>query len=111
MDDTADGNWPGQDQQRILQQLDRMVSAGRVSPQEAERLRAAADADEFEAAMGDVRARHAGADLDAAVADGHLTQPEADDLLRRLRRGEHAPGLRKNLRQWRRLHRRSPDDH
>jgi hypothetical protein len=111
MNDTADGNWPGKDQQRILQQLDRMVSAGRVSPHEAERLRAAADADEFEAAMGDVRARHAGADLDTAVADGHLTQAEADDLLHWLRRGEHAPGLRKNLQQWRKLHRRSPDDH
>src|ERR1700729_2613926 len=111
MDETAAGNWPGKDQQRILQQLDRMVSAGRVSPQEAERLREAPDADEFEAALGDVRARHASADLDAAVADGHLAQPEADDLLHRLRRGEHAPGLRKNLRQWRKLHRSSPDDH
>ena len=110
MDDAADGDWPGKDQQRLLQQLDRMVSAGRISLQEAERLRAAGNADEFEAAMGDVRARHAGADLDVAVADGQLTQPEADDLLHRLRRGEHAPGLRKNLRQWRKLHRRSPDE-
>jgi hypothetical protein len=44
------------------------------------------------------------------VADGQLTRPEADDLLHRLRRGEHSPGLRKNIRQWRSLHRRPPGD-
>jgi hypothetical protein len=101
MDNTADGNWPGPDQQRILRRLDRMVSAGRITPQEAERVRAAGDADAFQAALGEVRARHAAADLDVAVADGSLTQPEADELRHRLRRGEHTPGLRKQLRQWR----------
>ncbi|MGH3188889.1 MAG: hypothetical protein ACRDPY_03210 [Streptosporangiaceae bacterium] len=109
MDDTETGDWPGEDEKRILQQLDRMVAAGRITQQEAERLRSADNAGTFEAVMGEVRARHAGPEMDAAVAEGRLTQAEADDIVHRLRRGEHAPGLRKQLRQWRTVHRRSPD--
>jgi hypothetical protein len=109
MDDTEENIWPGKEEQRILQQLDRMVSAGRITPAEAERLRAADNIDAFQSVTGGIRARHAGASLDEAVADGHLTQPEADDLMHRIRRGEHDPGVRKQLRQCGKLHRRPPD--
>lgn len=96
------GRGPGVDPERILQQLDRMVSAGRITPAEAERLRAADSDGAFQAVLGEVRARHASAGLAAAVAEGRLTQPDADDALHQLRRGEHAAGLRKLIRPHRR---------
>ena len=110
MGDEATGDFPGKDQNKVLGQLDRMVSAGRVTSQEAERLRAAGTPAAFEAAMGAIRARHAGATLDAAVADGQLTQPEADELEQRIRAGDHSAGLRQHAQQWRKLHRRPRGD-
>jgi polyhydroxyalkanoate synthesis regulator phasin len=110
MDDNAGSGELGGEQRRVLQHLDRMVSAGRVTAEEAERLRGAGDVAAFDAALAEIRTGHAGPDLDAAVADGQLTQPEADELLDRLRRGEHSPGLHKRVRPWRNLHRRSPGD-
>jgi hypothetical protein len=44
------------------------------------------------------------------VADGQLTQPEADELLDRLRRGDHSSALHQRVRPWRKLHRRPPRD-
>jgi hypothetical protein len=110
MDKTEDEEWPGQSEQRILRQLDRMVAARRVTPDEAERLRTADGPEAFQTAVGQVRARHAGTPLDAAVAGGQFSQPEADQLLERLRRGDHAPELRKQLRQWHRAHDGSADN-
>jgi L-alanine-DL-glutamate epimerase-like enolase superfamily enzyme len=86
---------------RILGALDRMVQAGRLTEREAEALRTAADASEFNHAVWHIRARHAGVKLDAAVADGSMTRVEADDLLDRLRHGEHGGGLRSRLRSLR----------
>jgi hypothetical protein len=110
MTSAADSTGPGGDQQRVLRQLDRMVAAGRVTAQEAERLRGAPDAAAFEAVMGEIRARHAGADLDAAVAAGQLTRAEADDLQHRIGQGDHPRGLRGQLRRWA-GHRRPPGGH
>jgi polyhydroxyalkanoate synthesis regulator phasin len=86
---------------RIIEQLDKMVSSGRMTAEEAARLRATAGTSEFEAAMGEVRARHASAHLDSAVSAGQMTQEEADDQLQRLRAGEHPKGLRARLRMHR----------
>ena len=99
MSDSERDDWPGQAEQRILRQLDHLVGTGRMTPEEAGQLRAAGSPDDFQAVLGEVRARHAGPSLDAAVADGELSQPEADDLRHRLRRGEHSSGLRKHLRR------------
>lgn len=82
---------------RLLQQLDRKVGSGRVTEQEAGRLRAAGGPGEFDQAVRDIRVRHAGARLDAAVADGSMSLAEADDLLERLRNGEHPRSLRAHL--------------
>jgi hypothetical protein len=104
MADEAGSTWPSEEQQRVLRQLDRMVAAGRVTTQEAERLRGAQDADAFEAVMGEIRARHAGPELEAAVQAGHLSGAEAEDLRHRIRRGDHPRGLRGQLRQWAKPH-------
>jgi len=56
--------------ERLLEQLGRMVETGRVTETEAARLRAATDSDEFDDAARDIRVRHAGAHLDAAVEGG-----------------------------------------
>jgi hypothetical protein len=99
MSESGHGDWRGQAERRILRQLDRMVATGRVTAHEAGRLRAAGSADDFQAVLGEVRARHAGPALDAAVADGGLSQPEADDLRHRVRDGEHGSELRKRFRR------------
>ncbi len=86
---------------RILGALDRMVQAGRLTEREAEALRSAADASEFNHAVREIRGRHAGVKLAAAVADGSMTRSDADNLLDRLRQGEHGSGLRSRLRSLR----------
>jgi hypothetical protein len=85
-------------EERILRQLDKMVASGQVTPEEAERLRETQGKPEFEAAMLDVRLRHAGERLKAAVGEGRISQQEADNQLERLRNGEHPKGLRARLR-------------
>jgi hypothetical protein len=82
---------------RILGQLDKMVAAGRITESEAAHLRATAGTPEFDAAMGAVRSRHAGAQMEGAIDSGAMTQVEADAYLERLRRGEHPKGLRARL--------------
>lgn len=89
-------------QDRILQQLDKMVASGRVTEEEAAALRAAAGTAEFEQAIGAVQARHAGEHMDSAIAAGEMTQAEADASLDQLRRGEHPKGLRARLSKHRR---------
>jgi hypothetical protein len=88
-------------EERILQQLDKMVASGQVTPEEAERMREAQGKPEFEAAVLDVRLRHAGERLHSAVDAGQMSQREADDQLDRLRKGEHPKGLRARLRAHR----------
>ncbi len=66
-----------------------MVEAGRLTEEEAERLRGAANARVFDDAVLEIRVRHARARLDEAVGDGRLTQNEADALLERVEHGEH----------------------
>jgi hypothetical protein len=72
--------------------LDRMVEAGRITADEALRLRAG----DIDAAVG-IRVRHATARVDEAVAAGRANREEAERLLDRLRAGEHSPELRREL--------------
>ena len=88
-------------EERILRQLDKMVASGQITPEEAERMRVAQGKPEFEAAVLDVRLRHAGERLESAVSAGQMSQQEADDQLERLRKGEHPKGLRARLRAHR----------
>jgi hypothetical protein len=82
---------------QLLDRLDRMVSSGRLTDDEAGRLRAAEGPEEFDAAVRDVRVRHAGTAMDARIAEGAMSREEADALLERLRRGEHPSGIRADV--------------
>ena len=84
--------------ERLLKQLDKMVASGRVTETEAARLRASAGSDEFDNAARDIRIRHAGEHLSAAVKGGQMTQAEANAHLEGLKRGEHSRSLRSHLR-------------
>jgi hypothetical protein len=55
---------------RIVEQLDRMVASGRVTDEEVAQLRAVEGTPEFEVVVGSIRARHAGAHMEAVVAGG-----------------------------------------
>jgi hypothetical protein len=94
-DPEDDIEWARRD--RLLPRLGPMVESGRLTPEEAERLRGATDSSEFNGAVREIRVRHAGMQLDAAVADGRTTRVEADGFLDRLRRGEHGRFLRSRL--------------
>jgi len=83
---------------RLIESLDRMVESGRVTQDEAVRLRAArGDAEAFDSVATEIRVRHATPKLMAAVERGKMTQTEADIALEQLRAGEHPRSLRARL--------------
>ena len=86
------------DEARMMQRLDAMVANGRITAEEAAQLRATEGTPEFETAVARIRARHAQAHTDPAVAEGTMSQEEADHLLGRVLAGEHSPELRKHVR-------------
>ena len=86
---------------RLVERVGQMVRSGRLTEAEAERLRATEGQDEFDEAVRDIRVRHAGTSLGAAVDEGRLSQDEADGLLERLRGGEHSRSLRARVRRLR----------
>jgi hypothetical protein len=84
--------------ERIIQQVDKMVNSGRITEEEAARLRATEGTADFDAAVADIRARHAGNHMESAIDRGEMSREEADGYLERLRGGEHPEGLRARLR-------------
>lgn len=98
MDDGFGTQLDAAKRQRIIERLDQMVESGRVTGQEAERLRAAREPNAFDAVIRDIRVRHAGARLGTAVDDGSLTQEDADGFLEQMTKGEHPRSLRARLR-------------
>jgi polyhydroxyalkanoate synthesis regulator phasin len=88
-------------QERIIEQVEKMVRSGRITEEEAEQLRATEGTADFDSAVGDIRARHAEAHMEGVIAQGEMSQEEADGYLVRLRDGEHPEGLRARLRKHR----------
>jgi hypothetical protein len=89
-------------QQRILEQVDAMVASGRVTADEAARLRAAGGPEAFETVVTEIRLRHAQAHMEPAVATRQLSAEEAEHYAERIRHGEHPTGLRARLARLRR---------
>lgn len=106
-DDEIDGLDPMR-LSRIAGQTDKLVASGRLTADEAERLRTAPDVSRAEQVVREIRARHASERLDAAVAEGAMSRPEADDLLERVRGGEHSPAFRSHLARFRVRRRKQP---
>jgi hypothetical protein len=86
------------DHQRVLEQLDRMVASDRITPEEASRLRATAGTTEFDTVMTAIRARHAQAHTDAAVAAGTMSSADAAAALESVDQGDHSAELRRRIR-------------
>jgi polyhydroxyalkanoate synthesis regulator phasin len=86
------------DPQRMMERLDAMVANGRITAEEAAQLRAAEGTPAFDDVVARIRARHAQAHTDPAVADGRMSREEADGLLERVLAGEHSTELRKEVR-------------
>lgn len=93
---------------RIAGQADKLVAAGRLTADEAQRLRAAPDVSRAEQVVREIRARHASERLDAAVSEGAMSRQEADDVLERVRGGEHSRALRAHLSGFRLGRRKQP---
>ena len=93
---------------RLMRRLDSMVASGRVTDEEAARLRAASSNDEFDEAVRGIRLRHAQTRLDTAVEGGDMTREDADGFIARLGAGEHPRSLRAHLGKFR-PRRPSPD--
>ena len=98
MDQSYDDHAQETEDERLLRRVDKMVEAGRVTGEEAERVRAAADSGELDDAVREIRLRHARARVGAELRDGRVTQDEADLILQRLENGEH-PRLLRGLRR------------
>ncbi len=98
MDESLENKSDWETRDRLIGRLDQMVESGRLTDEEADRIRAAGERKEFDDVVRNIRVRHAETSLSSAVADGSLTQGEADDFLGRLRNGDHSPSLRVRLR-------------
>jgi polyhydroxyalkanoate synthesis regulator phasin len=83
---------------RMMEQLDRLVETGRINDAEAQRLRATRGTAEFALALNEVRARHAGVYVDRAVSEGRMSADEARRYLDRVRAGDHSRQLRSEIR-------------
>lgn len=77
--------------------LDSMLAAGRITAEEAARVRAAEDGAELESALMAIRLRHARERLRSAVDSGRMSQGEADLFLERVAQGEDPRSLRSLL--------------
>jgi hypothetical protein len=86
---------------RVVSQADKLVASGRLTPEEAERLRAATDHSSALQVVRDIRVRHASERLDVAVAEGTIGREEADAIIGRIRGGEHSRALHSHLARFR----------
>jgi hypothetical protein len=81
--ETMDGDIEGpislKQRARIVASHDRMVATGRLTKEEADRLRGADEPGEFDSDIRGIRIRHAGAKLAGAIEDGSLSQEDRRD--------------------------------
>jgi hypothetical protein len=94
---------------KLPRRLDKLVASGRLTAEEADRLRAAEPSGQAEDVLTDIRARHAAASLETAVAAGTLSREEVDEILGQIRSGEHSPDLRARVRRLAQVEDRSED--
>ena len=83
---------------RLVGRLDKMVQAGRLTEEDAERLRAAANSGQLDDAVREIQLKHARERVNTALENGRLTQEEARAIFDRLAKGEDLRFLRGLLR-------------
>lgn len=79
---------------RLDERLDKMLAAGRLTDEEAQRLRSATTADGREEVARAIQLRHARARIDEAVENGSVAEAETTALVERLESGEDLRFLR-----------------
>lgn len=94
---TDDGVSPDAGRGDLEARLDRMLARGRVTRDEAARVRAATDDGERQAALAAIRLRHASERAEQAVAEGRVSRADADAALARLAAGGDASAIRRLL--------------
>jgi hypothetical protein len=77
--------------------VDKMLAAGRITADEAERIRAAATQGDVDQAVAEIRRRHALEWAATAVGDARLSDDEAADLVAAVERGESPKIIRRPL--------------
>jgi hypothetical protein len=97
MDDDVTNDIDSASRRRVVNRLDQLVASGRITEGEAARLRVTMDSGEFDDVVRAIRVRHARTELGGAVAEGRVSEQEADELFERLRNGEHPRSLRSRL--------------
>lgn len=80
------------------QAIDRLVSSGRLTEEQAKELRQATSGEDLGQRAHAIQVQHASRALAEAVAAGKLSQAAADEYLDRLNRGENAHRVRRELR-------------
>lgn len=83
-------------------QLAHLLESGRLSEADALRLQEG-DPELAQAVLADIRARHAGERLDRAVAAGVVSEEDAARLVARVRAGDDAAELRRQVNRLTRL--------
>jgi len=73
---------------RLEGRLARLVAAGRITADDAARIRAAADGGDLEGELRRIRLAHVRARLDAAVLDGRMSDGEAAEVIARVEADE-----------------------
>ena len=84
---------------RMASRIDKMLAAGRITEEEADRVRAAAESGDLGTAVNEIRARHVREWVAHQVQAGHLSQADADEVLERAERGEDPGSIRSALRR------------
>jgi hypothetical protein len=107
MDDARDDGHSPLSPAQLLDRVDNMVRAGRISEEDGDRLRAAATSGDLDEAIADVRRKHAGARVAQAVESGRISPEDGAVLLERIERGEDPAEVLRGVRTA--PARRSPD--
>ena len=85
--------------ERLLPRLDAMVQRGRITEEEAQRVRAAGTDEERASALDVIRRRHVRERIADSVAGDEMSEAEATQMLDRVERGEDPRELRTQMRR------------
>jgi hypothetical protein len=80
--------------EQLVARIEKMLAAGRITEDEAARVRAAAETGMIDDVVREIQVRHAREWLAAAVAEGRVSERDAAEALDRLERGDDPDAIR-----------------